>query len=445
MDIMSESQQQNNRDNPVSGFDPEIDDLLEEAGALYDAGKLEESIAGCRRAIERRPGLVPAHVLLSRALRALGEYTAAVRSGREALALAPDDTDAHEVLGRALAQTGMAEEGLTILRCATEIAADRARTWVALGELELNMGRFKDAEATLRRAIEIEPENADAYMHLSWVLRRLGRADEASEAGRAAVACGPSPLAYNYLSFSLLANDEFQAALDSCDAGLELDPQNTSGLAYKVSALDGVGRRDDGRALADIERFLTSVNVDGARGFASIADFNAALTQHVLAFPTRPGDKTQTLDLMLKPAGPIPAFKELIDAVVTQYLSRLPDDPGHPYLAYKPKRWRIHAWGTRLRSTDVAEHHYHQHAWVSGVYYARVPAALNSARDGFPGWIEFCRFQQYSERPVESEFMVIRPEEGLMVLFPAYLYHRVVPFEGTDWRVSLAFNIIPNE
>jgi hypothetical protein len=169
------------------------------------------------------------------------------------------------------------------------------------------------------------------------------------------------------------------------------------------------------------------------------------LTKHVLAFPTRPSDKTQTLDLMLKPAGPIPALKELIDAVVTQYLARLPDDPGHPFLAYKPKRWRIHGWGTRLRSTEVAEHHYHQHAWVSGVYYARVPPALSSARDGYPGWIEFCRFQQYSERPVESEFMVIRPEEGLMVLFPAYFYHRVVPFEGADWRVSLAFNIIPNE
>ena len=442
---MSESHQQNRRDNPGAGSDSESDDLLAEAGALFDAGKLEESIAGCRRAIERWPGLAPAHILLSRVLRALGDYTAAVRSGREALALAPDDTDAHKVLGCALAQSGMAEEGLTFLQRATEIAPDQGRTWEALGELELNMGRLEDAEATLRHAIEVEPENADAYMHLGWTLRRLGRTAEASEAGRAAVACGPSPLAYNYLSFSLLANDECQAALESCDAGLELDPRNTSCLAYKVSALDGVGRRDEGQALADIQRFLAPVNVERAPGFASIADLNTALTKYILSFPTRPWDKTQTLDLMLKPAGPIPAFKELIDAVVTQYLAQLPDDPAHPFLAYKPKRWRIHGWGTRLRSTEVAEHHYHQHAWVSGVYYARVPPALCSARDGFPGWIEFCRFQQYSERPVESEFMVIRPEEGLMVLFPAYFYHRVVPFEGTDWRVSLAFNIIPNE
>jgi hypothetical protein len=32
-----------------------------------------------------------------------------------------------------------------------------------------------------------------------------------------------------------------------------------------------------------------------------------------------------------------------------------------------------------------------------------------------------------------------------MVFSPAYFYHRVVPFEGTDWRVGLAFNIVPKE
>ena len=41
---------------------------------------------------------------------------------------------------------------------------------------------------------------------------------------------------------------------------------------------------------------------------------------------------------------------------------------------------------------------------------------------------------------LDDELIAQTPLGGF---FPGY--HRVVPFEGTDWRVSLAFNIIPNE
>jgi hypothetical protein len=30
-----------------------------------------------------------------------------------------------------------------------------------------------------------------------------------------------------------------------------------------------------------------------------------------------------------------------------------------------------------------------------------------------------------------------------MILFPSYFYHRTVPFRSDDYRISIAFDIIP--
>jgi hypothetical protein len=37
----------------------------------------------------------------------------------------------------------------------------------------------------------------------------------------------------------------------------------------------------------------------------------------------------------------------------------------------------------------------------------------------------------------------VRPEEGLLVLFPSYLYHRTLPFEEDGTRISVAFDVVP--
>ena len=38
---------------------------------------------------------------------------------------------------------------------------------------------------------------------------------------------------------------------------------------------------------------------------------------------------------------------------------------------------------------------------------------------------------------------IFTPEEGLLIIFPSYLEHRVLPQEDLPPRYSIAFNIIP--
>ena len=78
------------------------------------------------------------------------------------------------------------------------------------------------------------------------------------------------------------------------------------------------------------------------------------------------------------------------------------------------------------------------------MYYASVPQGVGEDPARLGGCIEFARFLQYSDAPVETEAMVLPPQEGVIVMFPSYFPHRVLPFRSDTVRVSIAFNIIPN-
>jgi hypothetical protein len=45
--------------------------------------------------------------------------------------------------------------------------------------------------------------------------------------------------------------------------------------------------------------------------------------------------------------------------------------------------------------------------------------------------------------PVAPEVRAVQPEEGMMILFPSYFYHRTVPFETGETRISIAFDVMP--
>ena len=62
-----------------------------------------------------------------------------------------------------------------------------------------------------------------------------------------------------------------------------------------------------------------------------------------------------------------------------------------------------------------------------------------------PGWIEFGRAPADFHTTRESEVRLIKPKEGLMVLFPSYFYHRTQPFEAEEVRISISFDVLAKD
>ena len=37
---------------------------------------------------------------------------------------------------------------------------------------------------------------------------------------------------------------------------------------------------------------------------------------------------------------------------------------------------------------------------------------------------------------------LVRPQEGTLLLFPSYFWHRTIPFDSAEQRISIAFDLI---
>ena len=84
----------------------------------------------------------------------------------------------------------------------------------------------------------------------------------------------------------------------------------------------------------------------------------------------------------------------------------------------------------------------HEHGYqpntFSGSYYYKVPK--NSGNIQFKSTNPFViSFPHRSDK--YSNLVNVEPEEGMILLFPSWLMHKVLPNKSNDTRISLAFNI----
>jgi uncharacterized protein (TIGR02466 family) len=101
------------------------------------------------------------------------------------------------------------------------------------------------------------------------------------------------------------------------------------------------------------------------------------------------------------------------------------------------------AWANVARAGNYAKPHVHPNSNISGVYY--VDAGDSPVEAPHSGVLELIDPRQRpgmfeTEGTVPFDAYRIVPKTGLLLLFPAWLYHYVHPYQGTRPRVSVAFN-----
>ena len=143
--------------------------------------------------------------------------------------------------------------------------------------------------------------------------------------------------------------------------------------------------------------------------------------------------------------GPALALKQMILEAALEYADALPDDPEHPFIAGKPSDFSITCWGNVYDRDGKQLVHFHPPAWLSGVYYPKLPECMkNAAEHDMSGGLELGRAYFRLESEDNPPIRVIKPTEGTMVLLPSYIGHQTIPISVTDEpRVSIAFDIAP--
>jgi tetratricopeptide (TPR) repeat protein len=422
-------------------------------GIVLEAmGRPAEARDSYKSALDIQPDFLPAYLNSGNALKALGKFDEALEYYRWVLHVEPRNVDALNNMGAVCYELTRFDEAESTYRKALEIESGHADTLYNLGVLLHDVERRDEAVQAYERALTARPHFAECYVNLGYTMHELGRLDEAEQAYRHAIALDPdNAQVHANLGDLHLSRGDPQAALASCDSFLDGHAGDTAVLAFKTIALRENGDVDGARALADMERFLRTTELTVPKNFADRDAFTAALAEHLCAHPslvdapsshaTRQGKHSG--ELLTEPKGPMVGWEASLREALEAYRSALPDDSSHPFVANKPSRYRLTAWSVVLESQGHQVAHIHPSAWMSGVYYVALPDSVATSTHDAEGWIEFGEPPDHYHGKLEPELKLVKPREGLLVLFPSYFYHRTIPFDAAGRRISIAFDVLP--
>lgn len=145
------------------------------------------------------------------------------------------------------------------------------------------------------------------------------------------------------------------------------------------------------------------------------------------------------------PTWPAPSIQHLmarIQTLMRELVRRTVPDAQAAHL----QPWQILAWANvnQKGHFNRAHHHIGARSQWSGIYYVDVgelsPRASVTGRTVFEDRSMVPKETVNNPDPFEREFTIM-PKDGLMVVFPASLYHSVEPYSGDGERITIAFNV----
>jgi tetratricopeptide (TPR) repeat protein len=409
---------------------------------------------------------------------------------RKLTALEPERGDAHLGLGNALQRQGRDDEALGSYKAAAAVDPGNPAPLVNVANLLGKQNDHPGAQAAYQGILKSFPERRDVSANLgaSLVLSRdyeaavaafdaylqafpddfeasLSRAKamlkggEAAESARALAGMmtrfPDNPKVCPELINACLSMGEPTAATSYLDAYLKRFPKSAdaySSVPILHAALHP-GNYEDGVAAleAEIKAYdltLPPHYVDTPAFFDAVC---AAVYAHPSLMDAPPEHATRaglhTGDLAKVPVAP--AIADLISAIKGCVHDYAESDAGRGNRFFDGLDLAtagLNMWAVVMREGGYQEPHIHPTARISGVVYGKVPDSIqeNVARGGNTraGWIEFGRPHADFHQPESLPVTLIQPVLGRIVLFPSYLYHATVPLNGTEHRISLAFDIV---
>ena len=407
-------------------------------------GRSDEALEMIGRAVEIKPSAAPYHTELGNLLATTGDFERAAGSYFEAISLAPNFIDPHVNLGAVLQILGRFEECAIVYEKSIQLAPDAATLHYNLAMVRQSLGDLDTAIAEYRTASELEPEWPELHRSLGNALLLAEDAEEAVECFRKAIGlASDEPGIHVDLARALLSLGDANGALATCDAYMISHPYYGPLVAARALILNEIGHEEQAQRLLGLETLVQTVGSITPATFGDIDTFNAALIKEAEPFLSDVSltkalqlDELQDTDLFFFRPGPAASVLiQWIEQAVKEYIIRLPTDLSHPLVANLPKRWRlvgrVGQFGALAKQMACSR----SAGWLSGIYVAGAFEGCLSFGTPPPDWL--CKSVLASR--------MVAPKAGEMVLFPSYLYHRVVPGNGDKGLIYCEFDVVEQE
>lgn len=455
------------------------------AWALKVAGRLEDSLTVYEAVAARNPNSATAQHNVAALLGDLHRYDDSVEHALRAQALGLDGSDTWLVLGRAYMGSNRLREAEGALWAAMqrrpgwfEPLRDLAQIrWMRTGDVQSALAPIQEvirqfprepifvilaakveqyagmpeaALARLEAAARSGLSSIDLEIAISSLAQKMGKAQEALEhAGRVLQ----------------MDNGSVRGGLLACDAWLALNqPELAARMAERLHAhhvddIEVLSRLSiawrmlgDPRyhALCDYQGMVGVETLDVPSGWPDLASYLSDLRAALKAehpFEAHPFDQSlrhgsqTSRDLREMAAPAVRALFEAAAGPIKRHLAKLGrgDDPHRRRNTGQGSV--VGAWSVWLKPSGFHVDHVHPMGWLSSACYLELPRSLGDERTR-EGWLKFGEPGVRTSPTLPPE-RYVRPQPGMLVLFPSYMWHGTVPFTGDERRLTCAFDVVP--
>jgi arylsulfatase A-like enzyme/Tfp pilus assembly protein PilF len=229
----------------------EIFNRIRAASAAFDAGAVENAIAGMENVVAEDPEIVEAYVLLGRFHSSGGNTGEAERAFRSALDRDPQYGPALFGLARIYLSRGRHAEALALLDVVDGSAEDPAGLHDLKAEARLGAGDLEGAAREYQKAVELSPQSAPTHFNLAKVLGQIGREEQMLTHLEKAIELDPgSAVAHLYLANASLERGDLERAVALARKGIDLGPEPALapfGHFILADAYERLGRPEEAR------------------------------------------------------------------------------------------------------------------------------------------------------------------------------------------------------
>ena len=429
--------------------DPAVGQAL--ALALGADGRAGEAGQVAERMLKRGARTAALWLAYARGLLAEGAGLRAEEALRESVRLDPHLVEAHNTLAQQVwVRSGDLQQATASIDAALARYAEDDALWGAKAAILQGGGDARAAYACL--APRTQRAHAAPALLVRAGLAALefdpGVALELAERALRSAPDGTS--ARTLLVAAQLGVGSAAAALEHCEQLLLASPDDQYLIALYTTALRLLG---DARyaALCDYRSLVLPLMLNPPAPWADLAAFLAdvrtALNRlhdpdgHALLFQSlRRGTET-TQDLTRSGDPAIQALFGAFAAPIERYLQHIGRGTD-PLRRRNGGGWRFNgSWSVRLRDRGFHTSHVHPRGWISSACYVELPGCMTEGRTD-EGILSFGQPGIITSPPLEPEHAV-RPEPGMLVLFPSYCWHGTVPFTSPQTRLTVAFDSVP--
>jgi tetratricopeptide (TPR) repeat protein len=421
-----------------------VGDLLQEQGLL------DEAIASYNKGLSIQPNFFEGLTSLGMAFYRKGDLKAAQAVYEHALSIDPYSTAALSNIGAVFYEQGRIKIADACYREVTKLAPNSPDAYINLGFVLSQQGKKEEAVECYKQAIKHDPNSIKAMSSLAEILGKQSQWEEAIKLYHRIIEIDSNADAYTHLGIALGEIGDVSGAIAQFEQTRKINPRHTKAYAHLGLVLQKHEKIEEAKSIFDYSELVAKYQFDSVEGWNSIKDYNAALHKYIYAHPTllkdRPGKPLnkgrQTHEIFTDNALVITALSEIVNRHLKNYLSNCSINTKNNFFNDFPETWKLSGWAVVLEPEGFQNSHIHPESLISGVYYIQIPDAVKQNNSG-EGNLSFADLFINETANDQIDKYTVKPEEGLLVLFPSYFWHSTIPFSGDKDRVCISFNVIP--